>query len=142
MPQVTLHRYFVSDKQANINIRMSTSFLDLPYSIRRHVYCLAGLVRICPISMNGEWPIVCGIDSDLNQSLTPRTAPDSCYYPAKKAWGDVRDDMEDAIDCGCPRLPVALFYVSRLISKECSAIFYSENKFVICQTFHGGLSPL
>lgn len=31
-----------------------TSFLDLPYHVRRRVYIMAGLVRVCPVNMNTE----------------------------------------------------------------------------------------
>ena len=29
-------------------------FLDLPYKIRRRIYILSGLVRVCPINLNNE----------------------------------------------------------------------------------------
>lgn len=138
MPQRTLHGYFHFPAQLPSSIR-GPSFFDLPYDIRHRVYVLAGLVRSCPIDLNreGERKTNTGM-----KELRIHGPSGQCYNPHERFIGSGCKWDEDDNDCGCGRLPIQLLYVSRAISKECSRILYSENKFKICRSRYGGFLPL
>lgn len=133
-----------------------TSFLDLPYTVRRQVYIKAGLIRICPINMNTE-----NLDNTafvqhcldwVSNSISWDDADDTSeFYMASltrcRYQGLMTDNRrlfpnENGFDCICPRLPMALLLVCRNIHNEVFKILYAENKFRICQTQPRGLTPL
>jgi hypothetical protein len=145
MSQSTLHAY-LQFSTGTPSSRNAGSFLDLPYKVRHRIYVLAGLVRQCPIDLNREGEG----NAETEEKLSCRSpARGRCHYLDLKShylhqyppnlsnrW------CEDNIDCVCLPLPVQLLYVSRSISKECSHTLYSENKFKICRSGHGGFLPL
>lgn len=111
-----------------------TSFLDLPYPLRRRIYLLAGLVRFCPINFNQE-----GLN--FYKYRGKHSLKNACFYKARQFYG--RDFGEDFIySCSCTPLPISLLYVSRVISDEVSSILYSQNKFTISRSDSWGLRPL
>lgn len=138
MPQRTLHAYFGFPARHPPSIN-GLSFLDLTYEIRHRVYVLAGLVRICPIDLNQEGEGKANADEI---KPVPEDQHSRCYYPYIGHPGVSYSWYENNIDCVCAPLPISLLYVSRAISKECSHILYSENKFKICRSRHGGFLPL
>lgn len=138
MPQRTLHSYFHFPARPPPLI-ISPSLLDLPFSIRRHIYVLSGLVRICPIDLNQEGARK--VNADQKPSVFGNTQGE-CYYLNKRLFDHSFEWHEDDIDCVCPPLPTQLLYVSRAISKECSHVLYSENKFKICRSRYRGFLPL
>jgi hypothetical protein len=138
MPQRTLHGYFQFPAQPPSSIS-GPSFLNLPHDIRHRVYVLAGLVRSCPIDLNREGEVKPDPDEEM---WTLRHLRRGCHDPHARFLGRSDKWNEDDIDCVCRPLPIQLLYVSRAISKECSRVFYSENKFKICRSRHGGFLPL
>lgn len=114
----------------------SSSFLYLPYEIRRRIYVLAGLVRFCPINMNQEGPRA----EDLRTGVKQVTGY-ACFYRGRRFFG--KDfGIDDVPGCECPALPFSLLCVSRAISEEVSNILYSENAFTISRSDLRGLAPL
>ena len=112
----------------------------LPYSTRHQIYILAGLVRDCPVSINGEANRLCEIRRE-GQIVSPqRTAHKAvCSYVFKRykePW------YLDALKCLCPSLPHQLLLVSKAICSEVLQILYSENKIVISRNCNGGLERL
>ena len=138
MPQRTLYQYFVLTGKPRPPVT-GLSFLDLPYDVRRRIYVLAGLIRLCPIDMNREGQRT---DKYREDGSSFRTTGGKCYYPTKRFFGGAYEWREDDLDCICPPLPHRLLYVSHAISKECSQILYSNNRFKICRSRHGAFSPL
>lgn len=133
MPQRRIDWYFPRQSLPSPPLS-GTSFLDLPYPLRRRIYLLTGLVRFCPINFNQEglnFYKYCGKHSLKN----------ACFYKARKFYG--RGFGKDFIySCSCTPLPIPLLYVSRIISDEVSSILYSQNKFTISQSDSWGLRPL
>ena len=126
-------------------------FTDLPPSVRRRIYIMAGLVRVCPISLNTEglskaeyleecreWCLEVSPPAfDLNAQASWR-----CFYRRKRFMKQTINVSPEGFDCVCIPLPCGLLRVSRAIHDEVSSILYSENKFRICRSDHGGLSSL
>ncbi|KAK6815395.1 hypothetical protein RU639_008974 [Aspergillus parasiticus] len=113
-----------------------TSFLDLPYPLRRYIYILSGLVRFCPISFNRS-------ELDGPKCEHPYRE-EGCFYKRRRFDGRyILGSDEDFVNrCSCPPLPIPLLYGSRTISDEVSSILYSENKFTISRSGSWGLRPL
>jgi hypothetical protein len=127
-------------------------FLDLPRSIRRRIYILAGLVRVCPISFNTEgqdkreylqecqeWcfdsidpPVI-----DFNTQAGWR-----CFYRRKRFMDETINATLEGFDCVCKPLPTALLLVSHRIYDEVSSILFSENTFRVCRSDRRSLSAL
>lgn len=130
MAQRRLEAYFSVPLQRRAE--GTKSFLDLPYTIRRQVYILAGLVRFCPIDLNRE---------GLREQLDPRDLDWDCFYFARRFHGRYYGETV-VVPCGCSYLPYSLLYVSRTISREVVSILYSENKFTVDRSGSRGLKPL
>jgi len=134
--------------------RSSICFMDLPPVVRRSVYIAAGLVRVCPISLNTEGAYAQRAEYleenkdwwlfdegnrfvDMEQLSAMR-----CYYRHKRFYKMAINASSHGIDCLCIPLPSALLRVSRTIYNEVLPILYSENQFRIYRTYYGGLSSL
>lgn len=130
------------------------SFLDLPYAVRRRVYIMAGLVRVCPVNMNTEnldktafvqrcfqWAFDMELD-DFDTSYFQTVSRRRCRYQSQLfgIWCPLLND--DGLDCMCPRLPMALLRVCRSVQEEVFKILYSENRFQISRSGRRGLTPL
>jgi len=115
---------------------------------------MAGLVRVCPISLNTEgaqadrakyleeckywWLFDEGHRSlDMNKLSGYR-----CFYRHKRFMNETINVSSGGIDCICTPLPNALLRVSRVISNEVLSILYSENLFRVCRSNSGGLASL
>lgn len=108
-----------------------TSFLGLPYFLRRRIIVSPGLVRFCHINFNQE-----GINIYKYQGK--HSLKNACFYKARQFYG--RDFGKDFIyRCSCTPLPISLLYVSRVISDEVSSILYSQNTFIISPSDSWGL---
>lgn len=146
--------------------RTCTSFLSLPFSVRRRIYVLAGLVRVCPINMNQEgprsrrllkkqrdvdtmksfarlgnyiqWPTRSTFLSDDDLSASE---PYACVFQYRTCDG--HGPLEGIVTaCICLPLPASLLYLSREISEEVLKILYSENSFTVGRSDVWGLTPL
>ena len=144
MPQQLLHRYFPSSLEPPRS--SGTCFLDLPVSIRRRVYILAGLARFCPIDLNLE---EARRDKYHQEALSTRSVsqqtnlfPELCHYYERRILGNNLFSGDDCLNCICPPLPYQLLYVSHSISDEVSPILYSENAFRLSRSNQWGLKPL
>lgn len=135
MPQRRIDTYF--SYVAVPDTPSGTSFLDLPYPLRRYIYILSGLVRFCPIDFNRA-----EIDGGKCRHIGYEES--GCFYKVRRFFGrwlfSAGDDF--ITRCSCPPLPISLLYVSRTISDEVSSILYSENKFTISRSGSWGLRPL
>ena len=129
-------------------------FTDLPFVIRRRIYIMAGLVRVCPISLNTE-----GAQADRAKYLEEckywwlfdeghrsidmdKLSSYRCFYRHKRFMNETINVSAGGIDCICTPLPYALLRVSHVISNEVLAILYSENLFRVCRSDSGGLTSL
>lgn len=132
------------------------SFLDFPYDVRRRVYIMAGLVRVCPVNMNTEsldntafvqaglqwatrmeWPASTDTERFIMASKV------RCRYQTQlRGRGDRLILSDNGIDCMCPKLPTALLRICRTLHDEVFKILYAENRFRVCQTQARGLRPL
>jgi hypothetical protein len=166
MVQHKLHRYFPSRRP--FAAVPKTTFLHLPFNVRREIYLFSGLPTDITIYLNHipssndhciqdydpndreNWPI--------EPDITPRSFSLSHfldgYLPLPQihlnrhcACIDHRPNARyDASNwwrpCKCHPLPWQLLYVSKAIEAEVSSIFYSENHFSIFRDSLGGLSGL
>lgn len=129
-----------------------TSFLDLPYNVRRQVYIRLGLLRVCPINMNTE-----NLDNTdfvqhcldwVSNWFSFDTSPfdmasyTRCRYQSLIMGNKHLFPNENGFDCICAKLPMSLLLVCRTMYDEVFNILYTENKFRICQTQPRGLTPL
>ncbi|QRD90735.1 hypothetical protein F9C07_2159526 [Aspergillus flavus] len=138
MPQRRIDAYFSYASIPDTSPTSSgTSFLDLPYPLRRYIYILSGLVRFCPINLNRS-----ELDGPKCQVRPYRNY--GCFYKVRRFDGRyiLGGDEDWLTRCSCPPLPISLLYVSRIISDEVSSILYSENKFTISRSGSWGLRPL
>jgi hypothetical protein len=166
MIQHTLHKYFPSRRP--FAAAPKTTFLRLPFKVRREIYLLSGLPTDITIylnhipSSNGHciqeydphdrenWPI--------EPDITPRSFSLSHFLDGYLPLPQIHlnrhcgcidhrsNARHDASNwwclCKCPPLPWQLLYVSKAIEVEVSSIFYSENHFSIFRDSLGGLSGL
>lgn len=126
MGQRSLHEYFSFKTNSP---PPGLSFLNLPYHVGHRIYDLAGLLRSCPINLNleggsrEEYLQLYSPDGLLNQ---PAKDAYLCFY-----WKHIHNEdtvyVQQAYYCWCIplSLPLQLLYVSRAISDEVLAIFYS-----------------
>lgn len=130
-----------------------TSFLDLPYNVRRRVYIMAGLVRVCPVNMNTEsldntafvqscFEWMDTFDWDYDGPQFQAVSLSRCRYQSLLGGNSSLYVSDEGFDCMCLRLPLALLRVCRTIYNEVFKMLYTENRFRICQTQHRGLAPL
>lgn len=151
MVQRKLDYYWLPSRQGNILLpslvqETTTSFLSLPYAVRHRIYVLAGLVRFCPINMNQEGPRAqfCRHatypDLEISEPYL-ELPPFACLFEMRISHGSL-DRSGVAPACICPPLPVALLYLCREVSKEVSAILYSENSFTVSRSDDWGFKPL
>ncbi|KAL1988385.1 hypothetical protein VTN96DRAFT_10068 [Rasamsonia emersonii] len=108
------------------------SFLDLPSSVRRHVYDAAGLLTgyTVDLSFPGRHRLPESSDaSDDDESM------DSVSYD----WGDSDNGVSSSVCCG---LTYNLLQTCRAIYNDIIPIIYSSNTFVIRRCALGGLGPL
>ena len=97
-----------------------STFLKLPFELRRRVYELAGLVRCTPIDLSGY-------------GYEPTKKVHGCWY----AW-----EGRSFSKCRCPPPPVSLMYTSKFVSREFLSLLYAENHFMLCRGQPGGLMAL
>lgn len=102
------------------------TFLTLPPSIRREIYILAGLSRLCPVAIVQD-------DPQYPRTLGPEHQPRSRYECRYKRLQIGRLDgiYRGGPDCLCPALPKQLLLVNKTIHKEAHDVLYSENGFVV-----------
>ncbi|KAK9795797.1 hypothetical protein SCARD494_04768 [Seiridium cardinale] len=136
MVQRKLDYYLQRSTQPEPSLPCTSSFLDLPYQIRRRIYLLVGLVRVCPVNLNQEGP-------RARYYLRKGDQPSdyACFFESRKFMGALYElDCRPA--CHCLPLPFSLLYISRAITEEVSHILYSENSFIISRSDAWGLKPL
>ena len=148
-------------RQSPHSATLVTTFLSLPLTLRRRIYSLTGLVRVCPIDLNREgqgkdqYLQIClatlrrtfaDWDQHMEQrrSKSPREqiADMCCFYRNKRSGGKANFPGPGGVDCVCGPLPIGLLLVSSAIYSEVMTMFYSENRFKICLTAPGGLTAL
>jgi hypothetical protein len=108
------------------------SFLSLPPAVRRDVYILAGLKRICPLVIRREQP-ASGQPQQQDDPPIPGAHGVSradCRYKRllRGNWSAVYQYQPD---CSCPGLPKQLLLVSKAVYNDARAILYGENKFAV-----------
>lgn len=161
MVQHTLHRYFHS--QRPVRPPPKTTFLHLPFNVRREIYLLSGLPADSTVYLNyihsSNKPCIQQYDlHDLEHwptepRITPRSQSLVHFLDGHLPWPQVHLNRHcECIDegpnegwrhlCTCDPLPWQLLYVSKAISDEVSSIFYSDNHFSIFRDSLGGLSGL
>jgi hypothetical protein len=108
------------------------SFLSLPYSVRREIYILAGLSRLCPLA----------IAHKQSSSIRPQQQEEhpipgvralhriNCRYKRLLLgfWAGV---YQSEPDCVCPEIPKQLLFVSKAVYSDTHDILYRENSFVV-----------
>lgn len=113
----------------------AASFLGLPASIRREIYILAGLSKLCPLAI---------VEADsgperYKEPPLPGSIPRNPYVPGSRyecRYKRLLIGRLDAIyrsgpDCLCPDMPKQLLLVNKAIYNETHAILYGENGFVV-----------
>ncbi len=163
MVQHRLQKYFRSQQDRGRGAVPKTTFLLLPYNIRRRIYLHAGLLsnstnylkyvrssnEHCIQAYNPHhpesWP--------SEEEITPRSHSLSHFIDGYLPWPATHLNRHcTCLDiwyshtwyngCKCDPLPWQLLYVSKTIAEEVSSIFYSENHFGVFRDSLGGLSGL
>lgn len=100
------------------------TFFDLPFKVRYRIYEFVRLVQTMPINLNFK-------------CIRPSNVYMRGGVPESDQQFQNRKYLETA-DYACGSIPWGLLCVSR----EASHIFYSRNKFMICQSWPGGFRAL
>ncbi|KAH6694872.1 hypothetical protein BKA61DRAFT_623996 [Leptodontidium sp. MPI-SDFR-AT-0119] len=163
MVQPTIYKYFHAPRP--IRAAAKTTFLHLPFAVRREIYLLSGLLTNSTVYLNyisssnehciQEYSPVGREHWPTEPSIAPRSQSLAHFLDRYLCWPQVHLNRHCAcIDepstnynppgfgyrCTCDPLPWQLLYVSKTIADEVSSIFYSENHFSIFRDGIGGLS--
>ena len=145
MGQRRIDDYFTPSQPRHARPRSGRTFLDLPAEIRRRIYLLAGLVRVCLINLNFERADWDEMDRWTCLPVRPpaRTVNGECSYRQKRFEGVrlIQWKFEESY-CSCELIPSSLLYISRTVYAEVRSILYGENKFKISRSRPGGLEAL
>lgn len=160
MVQPTIHKYFHSPRP--IRFAAKTTFLHLPFHVRREIYLLSGPLTNSTIYFNyipssneyciqeyspfdrENWP--------TEPKITPRSQSLTHFLHRHLSWPQIhlnrycgcKDHYGRILGylCTCDPLPWQLLYISKPIADEVFSIFYSENHFCIFRDSIGGLSGI
>ncbi|KAH7306067.1 hypothetical protein BKA65DRAFT_559914 [Rhexocercosporidium sp. MPI-PUGE-AT-0058] len=163
MIQPTIHKYFHAPRP--IRAAAKTTFLHLPFTVRREIYLLSGLLANSTIYLNYISPSNEKCNQEYSPlgcehwptepSIAPRSQSLAHFLDRYLSWPQIHLNRHcGCIDepranfnppgfgyrCTCDPLPWQLLYVSNTIAGEVSSIFYSENHFRIFRDGIGGLS--
>lgn len=160
MAQPKIHQYFHLPRP--IRIAAKTTFLHLPFNVRREIYLLSGLVANSAIYFNyipssnehciQEYSPFDREDLPTEPKITPRSQSLTHFLDRYLSWPQIHlnrycgcEDKYGQIMgnlCTCEPFPWQLLYISKPIADEVSPIFYSENHFCIFRDSLGELSGI
>ena len=128
-------------KDLRVSVGPRPSFEGLPPMIREQIYAQAGLIRVCPIDIAGEFKRL----SHWKATMKWWSQPDgnrfiglrdllnyNCPYRQKLFFNSIFEGemkIDRGAECICPPLPIQLLQVSSSIGYEAFKILYSRNKF-------------
>jgi hypothetical protein len=108
------------------------SLLSLPFSIRRDIYILAGLSRLCPLAIVQEQSVSTPSQQHRDFPIpgVRATSRPNCRYKRflLGLWAGV---YQSEPDCFCPEIPKQLLLVSKAVYNETHDILYRENSFLV-----------
>ncbi|KAK2743871.1 hypothetical protein FQN55_007091 [Onygenales sp. PD_40] len=138
MLQTTLAEYFSLPPRKPP--RTGVGIFDLPYHVRKRIYIFAGVVRRCPMNLNGPASVPGEYEETaLIRSRNFYTCPSRPVCDCTKLVGSGPSSFENI---EYKRVPVQLLRTSRAVYEEVSLLIYSCNEFRISRTLEGGLSAL